>query len=295
MRRLVAVHHRGQPAPDAPVEDAHPGSRRERPHHVGSLLVGQPAQVQLVMVAQEGRPLRHSGQLGQGAEGLDERFGLLPSQGQPKLGIEQEGEQHVGPVVRLTGAGGAVRRQVLGVDVGLAQEHGLSVPPLHVLTPVVQDREVLGARVDVGRHLFQHERRGVDPEPGRAELEPERHDLVHLGADLGVRPVQVGLEVVEPMEVPRAGPAVVRPGLGLLAGEDDSLAPVRRFALAPDVPVPVRRRRIRTRGLEPRVLVRGVVDHQVDEQPDPAGRGPGWPARRSRRRCPAEDRRRRSR
>src|SRR6185437_11491824 len=87
---------------------------------------------------------------------------------------------------------------------------------------------------------FDEERHRVHPEPGHPELQPERRDLLDLVADQGVADIEIGLEPVEPVEVPGARGPVVGPGLLLLAWEDHALAPVGWLPFGPDVPVPVR-------------------------------------------------------
>ena len=198
-----------EPAADAAVVDPHVRLGRERPHHVRALLVGEPAQVQLVVVAQERRPLRHGRQLGQRGQRLDERLGLAAGQRQPQLGVEHEGEHHVRPVVGpLDGRRSQYVGRSVGVDVRLAQQDGVTVAPLHVLTPVVEDREVLGGPGSTSGGTCSSTNGAASiRKPETPELQPERHDLLDLGADLRVRPVQVRLEVVEPVEVPGARPA----------------------------------------------------------------------------------------
>ena len=68
-------------------------------------------------------------------------------------------------------------------------------------------KSVCGAGVAPGLHLLEDERRRVDAEARGAELQPEAHDLLDLLAHRGVGPVQVGLEVVEAVEVPRRRPS----------------------------------------------------------------------------------------
>ncbi len=70
------------------------------------------------------------------------------------------------------------------------------------------------------------------------------------------------------MEVPRLRLLVEGPGLDLLAREDGALVPVGRLRGAPDIPIPVRRIRAALGRLEPRMLVGGVVDDQVEDEPD---------------------------
>ena len=109
--------------------------------------------------------------------------------------------------------------------------------------------------------------------PDDAELQPEADDLLDLLADPRVGHVEVGLEVVEAVVVPRARLLVERPRRVLVAGEHHPLAAVGRLGLGPHVPVAVRRCRIGAGGLEPRVLVGRVVDDEVDHHPDAAVAG----------------------
>src|SRR3954471_22568579 len=85
-----------------------------------------------------------------------------------------------------------------------------------------------------------------------------------------VAPVEIRLEVEEAVVKPRLRGVVPRPGLGLLAGKDDALLAIRRLRVTPHVPVAIRRIRTAAGRLKPRVLVRGVVDDEVEEDPDPA-------------------------
>ena len=55
--------------------------------------------------------------------------------------------------------------------------------------------------LDAGALLLDQERHGVHAESGDAELQPEAHDLLDLGAHVRVPGVQVGLVVVEAVEV----------------------------------------------------------------------------------------------
>ncbi len=179
----------------------------------------------------------------------------------------------MGAVIGTARRGRAVTHELIRVDVRLAQQHRVTGVPLHVLTPVVQDGEVERAGIVVGGDLFEHERCGVDAEAGRSELEPERHHFLDLGADLGVGPVQVWLEVVEAVEVPAPGFVVEGPRLTLLAREDDALTAIGRLGVAPHVPVAKRRVGVTARGSKPGVLIGGVVHHKVEKQPDTAFAG----------------------
>ena len=125
----------------------------------------------------------------------------------------------------------------------------------------VRERRVLGDQVD-----------DVHPEAVDAPVEPPAHHRVDGLADLGVLPVEVGLLAREEVQVVLAGHLVVLPRR---AGEERS--PVVRLgsrlpryaALTsgpPPVPVALGIVRGRPRLDEPRVLVGGVVDHEVHQQ-----------------------------
>ena len=135
----------------------------------------------------------------------------------------------------------------------------------HQLVRVDDQRRV----ADVLRVLLQ-ERDAVDPEPVEPQLQPEPDDPQDLVDHLGVGEVEVGLVLVEVVEVPLTRAVVELPDRVLPVGEDDQLRGVRRFGVPPDVVVAVAVGRAAPRGLEPRVPVRGVVDDQVGDDVDAA-------------------------
>src|SRR4029450_5644629 len=99
---------------------------------------------------------------------------------------------------------------------------------------------------------------------------PETHHLVHLCAYVWIGPVEVRLKVIEAMEVPGLCLLVEGPGFGLLTRKDGALMPVRRLPGAPDIPIPVRRVRATPSRHKPGMLVGGVVDDQIEDDPDAA-------------------------
>ena len=133
----------------------------------------------------------------------------------------------------------------------------------------VRQRRVLADHVD-----------DVHPEPVHAPVQPPPHHGVDGLADLGVLPVQVGLLGGEDVQVVLAGALVPGPGrageVGLPVGgfgarrarrlRDDAGAGV-----TPPVPVPLGVVAAGPRLREPRVLVGGVVHHQVHDQLHAAG------------------------
>ena len=182
-------------------------------------------------------------------------------------------------VLEVAGDHLAHREQLLGGDPDLA---------VHLLEELHQPRAVGDAldleAVGVARvHGAVGERVGladqvdhVHAEAVDAPVDPPAHHRVHGLPDLGVLPVEVGLLAAEQVQVvlprrlvelpPRAAEERAPVG-GLGSGRPRCEALPRR---APDVPVPLGRGRV-ARLDEPRVLVGGVVDHQVHHQLHPAG------------------------
>ena len=118
----------------------------------------------------------------------------------------------------------------------------------------------------------------VDPEAIGAAVEPEPHDPLERRAHLRVPPVEVRLLRQERVEEVLARRGIQCPGRSLDPLEHRAPGirwPAVRCRVGPDVPVPLRVRYARPRFDEPRVLVRGMVRHEVDDDPDPplVGRG----------------------
>jgi hypothetical protein len=151
-----------------------------------------------------------------------------------------------------------------GRHVGLGEQDGLAPAPLEEVAHLVQDVEVL-RDLDAGSLALDEERHRVHPEAGHPELQPEAHDPLDLAEHHGVVRVEVGLVLVEAVEVVLARGAVVRP-VGLLrAGEHEPARVVLRALVRPHVPVAERRRLVVARGLEPRMVDRRVVDDEIDD------------------------------
>lgn len=217
------------------------------------------------MVADEVRPLLLGGQLRPAGERLDERRRVVP------------GEREVEP---LHGLEVELQRQLLGVavaaevvelllvrEVDLAEQDRLARTSLEVAAEVAHELVRIADLLAVGR--LDEERHGVDAEPGDAELQPEPDGLRDLVAHHRVRDVEVGLVLVERVQVVLAGRLVPLPDTLLLAGED-ALGRVRRHLVAPDVVVAVGRVPAALGRREPRMPLRGVVHDEVHDDPHPA-------------------------
>ena len=139
---------------------------------------------------------------------------------------------------------------------------------------------LLDRRSDLGALGGDHEWDSIHAKAGHTELNPETHDLEDLGLDAWIGCVEVGLEVVETMEVPRLGFLIVRPGGLLHAGKYHAFAGVSRLLVGPHIPVAVSRVLRASRFPKPWMRVRSVVDHEtvtllaVNANPDAYARCP---------------------
>ena len=181
------------------------------------------------------------------------------------------------------------RALVGGRQIDLAHEDRVTPAAAHEAAQVAH--EVVGVGERALRHAdrLEQERHRVHPEPGETLREPVADDLGDLVADLGGGDVQVRLVRVEAVQVPLARLLVIGPVRLLLVREDHVAGLLRGLLVGPYVEVVERRVAIAARP-EPRVLVGGVVDHEVGHDPDPAvARGPDHLGEVARRAEPAVD------
>ena len=184
------------------------------------------------MVSQEVGPLRALRDAGGLSQCAPKRLRISRGECGEQVLVHPEVEHHVQPV-----AAGEILLRLFGHDVRLAEQRGVSRPPLQELADVVEPIELQPRLAAVDRGLLQHERHGVDPEPGDTQLEPVADDPPYLLAHHRVRHVEIGLEVVEAVEVPLPDALLVAPGLLLHAGEHHADVPVGRTLVRPHVPV----------------------------------------------------------
>ena len=149
----------------------------------------------------------------------------------------------------------------------------LVLVPVRMALPGWPRRGVPAGEIGHGR-VFGQAVGYIDAEAVNAAVEPEAQDRLELGSHLGVRPVKIGLLGGEEVQIPLLGRVVSRrdsrprrpakvaePVIGRLvaAWATASTEDVAR-SLGPT-------RRSRTRGTEPRVIARGVIGDQVDDDP----------------------------
>jgi hypothetical protein len=116
----------------------------------------------------------------------------------------------------------------------------------------------------------EHERHSIHPEPVDAQLHPKAGDPLDLGPHPGVRDVEIGLVGEEVMEVVLTGFSVSSPNALLGFGEHERQVLVLDGLFSPDVIVSILGLRVAARLLKPRMLIRGVVDHEINDHSHPS-------------------------
>ena len=155
--------------------------------------------------------------------------------------------------------------------IGFGEDDGVALPPLQEFAKRAQHVVLLDRLADLGALGRDHERHRVHAKAGDAELDPEPHDLEDLGLHMRVRGVEVGLEIVEAMEEPGAG-FLVRASRSISARRETPCRCWRWPGCLSDQTYQSRCGESfdLQRVLEPGVLVRGVVDDEVDDDADAA-------------------------
>src|SRR5262249_24753479 len=126
----------------------------------------------------------------------------------------------------------------------------------------------------VGSLALAQVRDGVEPEPVYAHVEPAAHHLYHRPQHARIVVIEIGLVAEEAVPIIGAGDRIPGPVGFLGVVEDDARAEIALIAVAPDIPIArVGMRSAAPGALEPRMLIRGVVDDELDDDPQPATAG----------------------
>ncbi len=259
----VVAQQRREPAADAEVQPREP-VLRVRAVHVVALLVGHHLERQLVVVAEEQRPLRALGDRRRLGEDVDDREAVLHADRHEQPWHEREMEGHVALV-----AGAEVGDRVLGPLVRLGEQHAVAVVGVDVLAKVLQERVRLGQVLTVGALTLIEVRDRVETHAVDAHVHPEVECLEDRLVHLRVVVVEVRLAGVEPVPEVRVRDVVPRPVGSLEVLEDDADVLVALVRLAPDVEVSLRAAGFGPpRALKPRVLVGRVVGDELVDDPD---------------------------
>ncbi len=215
------------------------------------------------MVPEKNAPLAALGDLRGLGQDLGDGVALGPPQGHEHAGHEREVEAHVALV--------AVAEVVDDVGrplVRFGQQHPPGEGGVDLLADPLQELVGLGEVLAVRPLPFEEIGDGVEAEPVHPEVQPEADDPHHRFLDLVVVVVEVGLVGEEPVPVVLLAVRVPVPVRPLGVGEDDAGVGVALVGVGPHVPVGPGVVPALAGLLEPGVLVGGVVDDQVGDDPD---------------------------
>ena len=259
MRRAIVVDQWREPSANPDV-DAHARIGRIGEVHVVALVVGDHLQRELVVIAQkkaplavvrDGRRLRHDVGDGQPIF-LPERHVNARHQREVKrhvalIALAKVGADVGRPLVRFR-KNETVR--VIGVDCGANSfDHGMRLGQVFAggSIPLAQ----IGNRVHAQRV--------------HAHIEPESHRLQDFFENQGIIEIEVGLVRKKTVPVEGLCGFVPRPVRLFGVGEDNACVLVELVGIRPDVHVALRRAgRRKARSLEPRMLIAGVINDQLD-------------------------------
>ena len=179
---------------------------------------------------------------------------------------QREVKRHVA-FVAVAEVGGHVRRP----QVRFGQQHPVGIARVQ-LAPKLAQHVVRLRQVRAGRAVaLDQVRHGIEPHAVDALVEPEAHHARHGFAHRRVVEIQIRLMREEAVPVVLTGHRIPRPVRSLGVAEDDADAAVLLIRVAPHVEIAFRRPGLRPpRRLEPRVLIRRVVDDELGDDPQAA-------------------------
>ncbi len=256
----VAFQQRRQAAADAQVDASARIGRVDAPEVV-AFAAGDHLQCQFVVVAQEDGPLAGGGNVGRLPDDVGDGKAVFLRDRHVHARHQREVERHVAFV-----AIAEILLRVLGPLVGLGQQQAARILAVDHGADALEHLVGLGQVLVVGALAFDQVGHGVQPQAVHAHVQPVAHHRQHFLEHLRVVVVQVGLVRVE--AVPEVGVGHRVPGpVGLLGvAEDHAGAGVGLVVVRPHVEIARRRAGPRgARPLEPRMLVGGMVDHQLGD------------------------------
>ncbi len=223
------------------------------------------------MVAQEDRPLTVARDVRRLPQDVGDREAVFLGDGHVHARHQREVERHVAFVAGAAVFAAEVQLGVLRPLVGLGQQHAVGVIGVDLGADGLEHRVGLGQVFVVGAVTLDQVGNRVQAQTVDAHVQPEAHDGQYRLHHLRVVEIQIRLVGIEAVPEVLLGHRVPGP-VGLLGVEkDDPRALVFVVGVGPDVEIARRRALLRlARALEPGVLVRGVVDDQLGDHPQPA-------------------------
>src|SRR5215469_3429842 len=162
----------------------------------------------------------------QSAVRIPNRLRLLACQRQPEVLVYKKVENDVDPIP-LT----EIHWRLIWRHVGLCHEDRIAAMPREHLAHRDQVFGMVSERGTVRTFAGNHKWQRVDPESVHAQLQPRFDDPRDLGLNRRIAGVEIGLMIVEAVEVIFAGLFVEGPGSLLYARKSHTLLSIRRFLL----------------------------------------------------------------
>ena len=261
----VVFEQRRQAPANAEV-DAHAAVVRVDAIHIVALFVGHHFERELVVIAQEQRPLAIGRDGRRFLQDLHHRKAILHANGHEQARHQREMKGHV-----AFGAVGEIGDRVLGPLIGFGQQDAVLVFRIDVLAKLLQERVRFGQVFAVGAFPLVQIGHRVQAESVHAQVEPKVDHVQDRLLHLRIVEVEIGLMRVEAMPVIRFGDRIPGPVGGFEILEDDARVLIFLRRVAPDVEVaPACSGRGAARALEPGMLVGGVVQHHFGEDANAA-------------------------
>src|SRR5680860_441366 len=112
---------------------------------------------------------------------------------------------------------------------------------------------------------FQYKGHRIYPESRDSQFKPITYYPVHLCPHLRIVHVQIRLKIIKPMKVIGFGISFIGPGCFLYTGKYHALIRISWLFIRPDIPVPMLCFFAAAGIQKPWMLVRSMVDDQVDD------------------------------
>ncbi|MGF6748239.1 hypothetical protein OKW36_003875 [Paraburkholderia sp. MM5482-R1] len=261
----VALHQRRETAANAEIQTCAAIARIGVPQIV-TLGISDHFERQLVVIAQEDRPLVRFGEFRCLLHDVGDREAVFARDRHVDARHQREVERHMAFVFVAE-----ILLHVLGPLVRLGEQHPVRVLGVDGRANPLQDLVRLRQVLVVGAFTFDEVWHRIEPQPVDAHVEPETHHLQDLFQHRRIVEVQIGLVRVEAVPVVRARNRIVRPVRRLRVDEDDASLRVLLIGIGPHIVVAIVRAGLRApRALEPRVLIRRVVDDELGDHADAA-------------------------
>ena len=260
----VVFHERRETPADAEI-DARARIGGVHAIHVVAFLVRHHLERELVVVAQEDRPLAVIRNVRRLLHDLDDGIAVLLRDRHVHARHQREVIRHVA----LVGVA-EILAHVFRPLIGFGEQELVLVVHVQRGPDLLDDRVRLGQVLVVRALALDEVGNRVQPEPVHAHVEPEAHRADHRLQHERIVEIEIGLVAEEPVPVMRVRDVIPRPVGRFRVGENDAREAVLVRIVAPHVEVALGGTRRRApRRLKPGVLVGRMIDDQLRDHFQP--------------------------